>query len=65
NAGGPSVYDARPTSFDAIMGNCNYIAAALPEYHINDIVQAMAQFVSENPEQARLFLGPLIQKQDG
>lgn len=57
----------RLVSLDAIMADINLIRNSLPDYHINDIIRALALFSSQNKEQAAMLLGPMISqlKQNG
>lgn len=54
--------DRRPVSLDMIMADVTLIRNSLPGYHINDVIKALAMFASQNPQQAELFIGPMIQQ---
>lgn len=58
------IANSQGPSFDAIIADCNKIAAALPEYHINQVITALADFVESNPGQAKLLLGQLMQNNE-
>ena len=52
----------RPVSLDAIMADVTLIRNSMPGYHINDVMRALALFASQNPQQAEMFIGPMIQQ---
>lgn len=53
---------ARPVSLDAIMADVTLIRNSLTGHHINDVMRALALFSSQNPQQAEMFIGPMIQQ---
>lgn len=60
----PAAGDARqrPVSLDAIMADVTLIRNSLPQFHINDVMKALSWFASQNPEQAAMFIGPMVQQ---
>ena len=49
-------------SLDKIMVYVRAIATALPEYNVEQVIYALAIYVQQNTEQAKAFLGPMIQQ---
>ncbi len=58
----PKEQKQRSVSFDQIMVDVNAVAKVMPEYHPNYIFRALSIFAQQNPEQAKAFLGPMIEQ---
>lgn len=52
----------RPVSVDHLIQDAGATQKALPEYHVNDIYRAIRLFAEQQPDQARTYLGMLIQQ---
>jgi hypothetical protein len=46
---------------DKALQHIQVIRKNLPEYHVNDVIEALALFTQNQPDQARNVLGMLMQ----
>ncbi|MEL6275043.1 MAG: hypothetical protein AAFU03_08075, partial [Bacteroidota bacterium] len=51
----------RPFSVDQALQDIGVIRQCMPDYHTNDVLRALALFAKEQPDQAKTYIGMLIQ----
>ncbi len=53
---------ARPFSVDQAIQDAHLLKNSVPDYHPNDVIRAIALFAHQQPDQAKNYLGMLIQQ---